>query len=128
MKTKLYVTYSDSEQEFVDSIEKNYSNIEVIHAAKPMGDFKGASAMSKKREIKNALKRASYLLCVVGKNTGDDEWVAFEISEAKNIQKTVMYMRPTGDNTSDMPISIRALKKVTDWDDAKISALEPRLD
>lgn len=123
MKTKIFVTNSKNDESFVLELGTKYENISVMTMPSILDDFGSNSSIKNKREIKNSIKRCQYLLCIVSENTAKDPWVEFAIMEAKNIQKSIIYMRKPNDTISNLPKKIIALKSVLNWDEEKIKNL-----
>lgn len=68
-----------------------------------------------RKEIREKIKSASVLLCIVGKDTHSSRWVKWEIETARQNNKKVFFMRKKDDLNSSMPRDVLGKDVVINW-------------
>ncbi len=120
MSKRVFISYDyETDGDFVNGIRGmiHNSNVDVdFYDESVKTPINSSDSAYIKRKITDKIERASTLLCIVGRNTNSSEWVEWEVNQAKNLNKTIVFMRRKSDYSSSMPNKVLGYKIIKNWD------------
>lgn len=102
-KTRIFVSFKKSDMDSVNTLldwDKNQEFDFVFEDDIPKVAFHSAEAKQVKSELTEKIKSGTHLLCIIGKDTGNNDWINWEVQTASVTGRKVIAVRLNTKNKS----------------------------
>jgi hypothetical protein len=102
-KTRVFVCFRNNDLNSVNMLldwDKNQEFDFVFETDIPRVAFHGAEGKQVKAELTEKIKSGSHFLCVIGKDTGNNDWINWQVQTASVTGRKVIAVRLNAKNKS----------------------------
>ena len=102
-KPQIFVSYKDIDLNYLNTLldwDKNKEFDFVFESGLPKVAFNSAEAPQVKNELTEKIKAGTHLLCLIGKDVGNNDWINWQIQTASVKGKKVIAVRLHMNNKS----------------------------
>jgi len=138
-KTRIFVSFKNSDMASMNTLldwDKNEEFDFVFENDIPKVAIHSAEANQVKSELTEKIKSSTHLLCIVGKDTGNNDWINWQIQTASVTGRKVIAVRLQAKNKSPASLlnfgstfatsfTFDAIKKAVDAGEASSAVMPP---
>ncbi len=138
-KTRIFVCFKNSDMDSMNTLldwDKNQEFDFVFENDIPRAAFHSAEAKQIKSELTEKIKSGSHFLCIIGKDTGDNDWINWQVQTASVTGRKVIAVRLNTKNKSPAALlnfgstfatafTFEAIKKAVDAGESTSALMPP---